>query len=295
MALPKVFSRTNQGVAHIVNYLSLLGALSVGFSWLAKKLTHYGPLGWPEAIFIGVGAACAVVLVLSAAAVGWRFFRPVTPSPSPGAERVTLAAPSHLPVNVADHPAIIALTKRISGAEGELQQHAETIKRIDRESAELVSQRIDDRVEIEGEFQSRDKMDRTLATELTRLMMVQRYYAEHAPDYATMPVLMYLLTHTCADVFHVANNYHSGDPPEPPTHSIAMAYRLAKAAQARLEALNFHIPPMPSDYSTGSRDLASIPGWEIKSGIFRQAVYIDNQLQGIWGNVMSHIIGYRGE
>lgn len=63
-------------------YVALLLA-SGFFSWLGKKLTVFGELGWPESIFIGVGAASLVAFALSAGLQGWRVFRPL---PAVGAQ-----------------------------------------------------------------------------------------------------------------------------------------------------------------------------------------------------------------
>ena len=88
--LPKI----NQFVQNISGWLAVLGALSAFFSWLGKKIALFGPLGWPEAIFLGVGSACIVTLVISAGLVAWRYFQPIKAGPqSPPARPLHVSTP----------------------------------------------------------------------------------------------------------------------------------------------------------------------------------------------------------
>ncbi len=73
----KTFSRIDSGIARIVCWGGAYTLLSGGFSWLGKQLETLGPLGWPEAIFLGLGAASLILLVLSFGLVSWRYFRPL--------------------------------------------------------------------------------------------------------------------------------------------------------------------------------------------------------------------------
>lgn len=65
-------------------YVSLFGAMSFAAAWLLKLTKPFQQTGWgwPEAILIGVAFALIVSLVVSAALVAWRMFKPAR-SPAP--------------------------------------------------------------------------------------------------------------------------------------------------------------------------------------------------------------------
>ena len=171
MGLPRAFARLNRHIGFVANLAGVFGLVSAAFGWLAKKMTYFGVLGWPEAIFIGVGAACVVVLVLSAGAAGWRFLRPV-PQAQPAVEQV--AQPGAL-MNIAEHPVVIALTKSIYAAEGELQMHETTMRGMEDGTAQMIA---NERSWREGGFAAVEKrMDEERAAqetwnEQTRQMML---------------------------------------------------------------------------------------------------------------------------
>lgn len=83
MAVGRFFGSVNRGVESVVSWIALFGLLGAVFTSAARRLTYFGALGWPEAIFLGLGASSIAVLTLTAALIGWRQFRPVQPSSGP--------------------------------------------------------------------------------------------------------------------------------------------------------------------------------------------------------------------
>lgn len=62
-------------------FLAVVGATYTSaagiIAWAAKKLTRFGPIEWPEAVFIGLSVATALLLAIGLFLVMWRFFRPL--------------------------------------------------------------------------------------------------------------------------------------------------------------------------------------------------------------------------
>ena len=56
------------------------GAVSGIIAGVAKQLTRFGEIRWPEAVFIGLGASAILMLVIGAFLLMWRVFRPLTSS-----------------------------------------------------------------------------------------------------------------------------------------------------------------------------------------------------------------------
>ena len=71
------FGQVNGAVQNITGWFAFFGLLAAAFTWLGKGLTVFGNLGWAEAVFLGVGTAAVLTLVLSAFLVAWRFFKPL--------------------------------------------------------------------------------------------------------------------------------------------------------------------------------------------------------------------------
>jgi len=53
------------------------GVLSVIMGWAASAFTPIEQLGWGAVVFAGVGAACVVMVAVSALLIGWRYFHPL--------------------------------------------------------------------------------------------------------------------------------------------------------------------------------------------------------------------------
>ncbi len=74
-----------RGIEALANRLGIwataLGVVWGGMSYLASYITALSGLGWAAYVFIGLGAACVLSLVMSAALVAWRYFNPLPPPP----------------------------------------------------------------------------------------------------------------------------------------------------------------------------------------------------------------------
>ena len=51
--------------------------LVAAMTWLGRKLSLFGPMPWPEAIFVGIGGAAVVVIAISIGLFAWRYFHPL--------------------------------------------------------------------------------------------------------------------------------------------------------------------------------------------------------------------------
>src|SRR5580700_3704023 len=67
-------------------FAALAVAMSVIANWVTDLHSTYG-LG--AVIFVGIGAACVIVLVISAALVAWRFFNPLPKTKTDGDAALT--------------------------------------------------------------------------------------------------------------------------------------------------------------------------------------------------------------
>lgn len=65
--------------------------LTAALSWLAQRWTEVTGGSWPAAIFMGIGAACVIVLVVSAGLVAWRLFNPLSGSDNAASGRAMIA------------------------------------------------------------------------------------------------------------------------------------------------------------------------------------------------------------
>jgi hypothetical protein len=76
----KPIVRAHRRFIRVEPYIGLIAASGL-FSFIGKQLKVFGPLGWPEAIFLGTGAACVLIVTLAAGLAGWRFFKPLQATP----------------------------------------------------------------------------------------------------------------------------------------------------------------------------------------------------------------------
>jgi hypothetical protein len=58
-------------------WATAIGALWGVMTWVASYFTPLAPYGWGAFVFVGLGAACILSLVISAALASWRFFNPL--------------------------------------------------------------------------------------------------------------------------------------------------------------------------------------------------------------------------
>lgn len=78
--ISRVFPKINSGAGALVNWITIWGLVSAGFSALVKNMTWLGKLNWAEAILLGIMFALITSLVASAGLVAFRFFKPITPT-----------------------------------------------------------------------------------------------------------------------------------------------------------------------------------------------------------------------
>lgn len=78
--ISQVLPKINTGAGSLVNWITLAGILSGGFSWLVKKVTWLGNLNWPEAILLGIGGAMLLMFAASLSLALWRYFKPLPSS-----------------------------------------------------------------------------------------------------------------------------------------------------------------------------------------------------------------------
>lgn len=79
-----MWSRFTKAAEWINAWAGIFALLSAFFAWVGSRLQFMEHYGWPEAVFLGVAAACVVTLVLSVALGGlaaWRYFHPLPPQP----------------------------------------------------------------------------------------------------------------------------------------------------------------------------------------------------------------------
>jgi hypothetical protein len=83
------FTWFERHVAERVGYWAAF-ILAVGaiMGWIASYIPSFSGSGWATYIYIGFGAACLLSLVLSAALVAWRYFKPLPTPLTPTTARV---------------------------------------------------------------------------------------------------------------------------------------------------------------------------------------------------------------
>jgi hypothetical protein len=64
-------------VRRVVYWSAFFGLVSAAMSWVAAHITPISQYGWAAIVFTGIGAACAISLVVSGALVAWRYFNPL--------------------------------------------------------------------------------------------------------------------------------------------------------------------------------------------------------------------------
>jgi hypothetical protein len=79
----KFWQKIDENINRIVYWVAFLGLVSIPMSWVAAYITPLYQYGWGAVVFAGVGAACAIMLVISSALVAWRYFNPVATQLAP--------------------------------------------------------------------------------------------------------------------------------------------------------------------------------------------------------------------
>jgi hypothetical protein len=69
-------------VRRIVYWAAFIALVSAPMSWVASYIAPIAKYGWGAVVFAGVGAACAITLVICGVLVAWRFFHPLSPPQS---------------------------------------------------------------------------------------------------------------------------------------------------------------------------------------------------------------------
>jgi hypothetical protein len=75
-------------VRRIVTWVAFFGIVATVMSLAASYIMPIYKYGWGAVIFVGVGAACAIIIVISIALVAWRFFKPFPTSPPVSADAI---------------------------------------------------------------------------------------------------------------------------------------------------------------------------------------------------------------
>jgi hypothetical protein len=65
-------------VRRIVYWAAFIVLVSAPMSWVASYIAPIAQYGWGAVVFAGVGAACAITLVICGLLVAWRFFNPLS-------------------------------------------------------------------------------------------------------------------------------------------------------------------------------------------------------------------------
>lgn len=72
-----LFTKIDEIVLRFVTWVTFFGIVATFMSWVASHITQISLYGWGVVVFAGVGTACIVTLVISAALVAWRYFNPL--------------------------------------------------------------------------------------------------------------------------------------------------------------------------------------------------------------------------
>ena len=72
-----LWPKANAGAGNVANWIGVYTGVSAILSWIAKKVTWLGDPNWAEAIFVGLGVAGVLSLVLSVTLIAIRYFRPL--------------------------------------------------------------------------------------------------------------------------------------------------------------------------------------------------------------------------
>jgi hypothetical protein len=88
-------------------------------SWIASRLAWLQAYGWPEAILVGLGATCAVVLCVSSGLAAWRYFRPLARQPD--------NPPTTMTKNSLFETELGKIEERLSAAEVRIKRHGNDI------------------------------------------------------------------------------------------------------------------------------------------------------------------------
>jgi len=78
-----LFRKADKSLDVAGRWIAFILFLAASFTWLAKQMSWAGNLNWADAVFIGVGVALLISLIMSAALVAWRFFNPLPALPEP--------------------------------------------------------------------------------------------------------------------------------------------------------------------------------------------------------------------
>jgi len=68
-------------VRRVVYWAAFIVLVSAPMSWVASYIAPIAQYGWGAVVFAGVGAACAITLVICGALVAWRYLHPLPKQP----------------------------------------------------------------------------------------------------------------------------------------------------------------------------------------------------------------------
>jgi hypothetical protein len=77
-----IFQKTDENINRIVYWVAFFGLVAAVMSWVATYITPLYQYGWGAVVFAGVGAACAIMFVVSGTLVAWRYFHPLPKRPN---------------------------------------------------------------------------------------------------------------------------------------------------------------------------------------------------------------------
>jgi hypothetical protein len=82
--MPKIFAWIAQIVGfgdeivrRFVYWVAFFGLVAGAMSWIAAHRRPLEKYGWGAVVFAGVGAACAITIVISGVLIAWRVFKPL--------------------------------------------------------------------------------------------------------------------------------------------------------------------------------------------------------------------------
>jgi hypothetical protein len=138
-------------------FTTLAVAMSVIANWVTNLHDTYGLGG---VIFVGIGAACVIVLVISAALVAWRLFNPLPKTqPSSGG-----AVPENVKLDAVGISGLGGLDGKVAELERKIDANTADIEQTRKEIAEAANQQTSNYRALEGIVGTvEDKIDRQSA------------------------------------------------------------------------------------------------------------------------------------
>ncbi len=77
MALRSRFTALDRNINRIAAWGTFVGLVWVAMSWVASNIAPLAGYGWGAFVFVGLGAASVLSLVMSMALIAWRYFNPL--------------------------------------------------------------------------------------------------------------------------------------------------------------------------------------------------------------------------